>query len=95
MSGNPSYALIAISNLARAASFRQAVVDALELETIVVRDGDEATAEIARLGPPKLLIVDLSLPRVDGFTVVRKIRREFSPFGMSTPLRPILATMTP
>jgi len=54
------------------------VADTLELETVVVRDGDEASAEIARLGLPRLLIVDLSLPRVDGFAVVRKIRRQAS-----------------
>ena len=76
MPGSSPYALIAISNVTRAACFRQAVADALEIETVVVRDGDEAIAEIGRQGPPKLLIVDLSLPRVDGFAVVRKIRRQ-------------------
>jgi len=78
MPGSPQYALIAISNVSRAACFRQAVTDSLELETVVVRDGDEAIAEIIRQGPPKLLIVDLSLPRVDGFALVRKIRRQVS-----------------
>ena len=43
------------------------------LDTVVVRDGDEALQEIARRGAPALLIVDLSLPRVDGFAVIRKI----------------------
>jgi diguanylate cyclase (GGDEF)-like protein len=76
MVGSPAYALIAISNLSRAAFFRQVVDEALELETVVVRDGDEATAEIGRKGAPRLLIVDLSLPRVDGFAVVRKLRRQ-------------------
>jgi len=78
MSASPAYALVAISNTSRAACFRQAVAETLELETVVVRDGDEASAEIARLGLPRLLIVDLSLPRVDGFAVVRKIRRQAS-----------------
>jgi diguanylate cyclase (GGDEF)-like protein len=78
MPGSPQYALIAISNVSRAGFFRQAVTDSLELETVVVRDGDEAIAEIIRQGPPKLLIVDLSLPRVDGFALVRKIRRQVS-----------------
>ena len=70
------YALIAIANVTRAASFRQAAAEAFEIDTVVVRDGDEALAEIGRQGPPRLLIVDLSLPRVDGFAVVRKIRRQ-------------------
>jgi diguanylate cyclase (GGDEF)-like protein len=78
MPGSPQYVLIAISNVARAAYFRQAVADALEVETVVVRDGDEAIAEITRQGPPRLLVVDLSLPRVDGFALVRKMRRQAS-----------------
>src|SRR5215471_6115945 len=76
MPGSSPYALIAISNATRAACFRQAAGDAFEIDTVVVRDGDEATAEIGRQGPPRLLIVDLSLPRVDGFAVVRKVRRQ-------------------
>src|SRR5215831_6849147 len=75
MAASSPYALIAISNVTRSACFRQAAADAFELDTIVVRDGEEALAEIARQGAPKLLIVDLSLPRVDGFAVVRKLRR--------------------
>ena len=78
ISGSSPYALVAISNVTRASCFRQAVADALEIETVVVRDGDEALAEINRQGAPWLLIIDLSLPRVDGFTVVRKIRRQTS-----------------
>ena len=76
MPASPPYALVAVPSASRAASFREAVADALELEAVVVRDGDEVSAEIERLGLPKLLIVDLSLPRVDGFAVVRKIRRQ-------------------
>lgn len=72
---NP-YVLIAISNLGRAAFFRQAVLDTLRLDSTIVRDGDEALQEMARRGPPAVLIVDLSLPRVDGFAVVRRIRRQ-------------------
>ena len=49
--------------------------ESLRLETIVVRDGDDAVQEMTRRGWPALLIVDLSLPRVDGFTVVRRVRR--------------------
>jgi diguanylate cyclase (GGDEF)-like protein len=76
MSSLNSYVLIAISNMNRAASFRHVVVDLLRLEATIVRDGDDALQEISRRGVPALLIVDLSLPRVDGFTVVRKVRRQ-------------------
>jgi len=69
------YVLIAISNVTRAAAFRHVANESLRLETIVVRDGDDAVQTMTRRGWPALLIVDLSLPRVDGFTVVRRVRR--------------------
>lgn len=69
------YVLIAISNVTRAAAFRHVANESLRLETLVVRDGDDAEQEMTRRGWPALLIVDLSLPRVDGFTIVRRVRR--------------------
>ncbi len=76
MSGPTSFVLIAISNPARAASFKQAVADTLRSEAVVVRDGDDALQEMARRGLPSLIIVDPSLPRVDGFAVVRRVRKQ-------------------
>ena len=70
------YILIAISNVSRATRYRQFAAATLRLDTTVVRDGEEALQEMARRGAPSLLIVDLSLPRVDGFAVVRKVRRQ-------------------
>src|SRR5579872_520024 len=70
-----SYVLIAIPNVNRAAVVRAVVAETLGLETAIVRDGDDAVQEMVRRGVPALLIVDLSLPRVDGFTVVRRLRR--------------------
>src|SRR6186713_2860450 len=78
MPASPAYVLIAISNLNRAAAFRQGVSESLGLETVLVRDGDDALHEMGRRGSPTVLIIDLSLPRVDGFAVVRKIRRQTS-----------------
>src|SRR4051812_15023215 len=69
------YVLLAISNVTRAAAFRHVASESLRLESVVVRDGDDAMEEITRRGMPALLIVDLSLPRVDGFTIVRRVRR--------------------
>jgi diguanylate cyclase (GGDEF)-like protein len=74
---NP-YVLIAIPNQNRAAAFRQTVADTLALETVVVRDGEEVLQETSRRGWPALLIVDLSLPRIDGFAVIRRLRRQIS-----------------
>jgi diguanylate cyclase (GGDEF)-like protein len=74
---NP-YVLIAIPNQNRAAAFRQTVADTLPLEIVLVRDGDEVLQETSRRGWPALLIVDLSLPRIDGFAVIRRLRRQIS-----------------
>ena len=75
MSASTPYVLIAISNVTRAAAFKQVASESLRLESVVVRDGDDALQEMTRRGMPALLIVDLSLPRVDGFTIVRRVRR--------------------
>ena len=72
------YVLIAVSNVTRAGAFRQVASESLRLESVLVRDGDDAMQEMGRRGLPALLIVDLSLPRVDGFTVVRRVRRTAS-----------------
>lgn len=76
MTTTSRYVLIAISNSSRGAAFRQVVSESLGLEVVVERDGEDAVQEMARRGMPALLIVDLSLPRVDGFAVVRKVRRQ-------------------
>ncbi len=78
MSPPTPYALIAISNVNRAATFRSVAAETLHLETVIVRDGDDAIQEMTRRGLPALLMVDLSLPRVDGFTIVRRVRRQGS-----------------
>ncbi len=47
---------------------------------VVVRDGDEALDYVFRRGPfvqaprPALMLLDLNLPRVDGFTVLRTVK---------------------
>ena len=76
-----AYVLIAISNMSRAALFRRVVTDSLQLNAAVVRDGEDALQEISKRGAPSLLIVDLSLPRVDGFAVVRRLRRQATEAG--------------
>ena len=69
------YTLIAISNASRAAAWRDVALE-LGHEVVVVRDGDEAQRCITRRGVPLLLMADLSLPRVDGFSLVRHLRRQ-------------------
>lgn len=75
MPSTTPYVLIAVSNVARATAFSHVVAESLRLESVIVRDGDDAVDQMSRRGMPALLVVDLSLPRIDGFTIVRRMRR--------------------
>ena len=68
------YILIAMPNVSRAAAYRSAI-DTAGHETVLARDGQEAQQEIGRRGPPLLLILDLSLPKVDGFELLTQLRQ--------------------
>ena len=69
-----NYILIAMPNVTRATAFR-ATIDVAEYETVLARDGHEAQQEIAKRGQPLLLILDLSLPKVDGFELLTQLRQ--------------------
>jgi diguanylate cyclase (GGDEF)-like protein len=77
-STHANYVLIAMPNLNRAAAHKAALSDT-GLEATLVRDGEEAKRELARQGPPVLLILDLSLPKVDGFELLRELRKQTPP----------------
>ena len=68
------YILIAMPNVTRATVFRAAVAGS-GYDAAVVRDGDEARQELSRRGAPALLILDASLPKVDGFELLRELRQ--------------------
>ena len=68
------YILIAIANTARASAIRNLALDFCP-NVILLRDGQTAIEHLDRAGPPRLLITELSLPRVDGFGVLRHLRR--------------------
>jgi diguanylate cyclase (GGDEF)-like protein len=68
------YILIAMPNVTRATAFRAAVAGS-GYDAVVVRDGDEARQELTRRGAPALLILDASLPKVDGFELLRELRQ--------------------
>ncbi len=69
-----NYILIAMPNVTRATAYR-AAIDAAEYETVLARDGHEAQQELARRGQPLLLVLDLSLPKVDGFELLTQLRQ--------------------
>src|SRR5437867_617280 len=70
----PDYILIAIVNSARASAVRNLALDFCT-SVVLLRDGQSAIEHLDRAGPPRLLITELSLPRVDGFGVLRHLRR--------------------
>ena len=68
------YILIAIVNTARASAIRNLALDFCP-NVVLLRDGQAAIEHLDRAGPPRLLLTELSLPRVDGFGVLRHLRR--------------------
>src|SRR5688572_1894275 len=68
------YILIAIVNTARASAIRNLALDCCPT-VVLLRDGQAAIEHLDRAGPPRLLLTELSLPRVDGFGVLRHLRR--------------------
>jgi diguanylate cyclase (GGDEF)-like protein len=68
------YILIAIANTSRASAVRTLALEYCPT-VMLVRDGHEAIQHLDRAGAPRLLITSLSLPRVDGFGVLKHLRR--------------------
>jgi CheY-like chemotaxis protein len=75
------YILLAEDNPADVQLVREALEDrAVSCRLHVVADGDQAIKFIervdrdSRLGPPKLLLLDLHLPRHDGEAILRHLR---------------------
>jgi len=68
------YILIAIANTGRASAVRNLALDFCP-SVVLVRDGQSAIEHLDRAGPPRLLVTELSLPRTDGFGVLRHLRR--------------------
>jgi diguanylate cyclase (GGDEF)-like protein len=70
-----SYVLIADANGARVKSALE-TVRRFKVAILVARDGLQAIEIVRRFGAPKLLVVDLSLPRKDGIAVIDVARGE-------------------
>lgn len=82
MSARPPWTLLlAEDNLPDALLVREAIqAEELPLQVHVTPDGQQALAFIARAEKdpqapcPQILVLDLNLPRVDGFEVLRRLR---------------------
>ncbi|AEI67768.1 GAF domain-containing protein [Corallococcus macrosporus] len=69
------YALIAEPDPQRAAGLLSLVTEE-GLEGVVTKDGVEATEVVRQRGAPLLLVTDLALPRLDGFTLLTWLREQ-------------------
>jgi GGDEF domain-containing protein/CheY-like chemotaxis protein len=67
------YVLIADESVERAALCLESLRP-FNIGAVIARHGDEAARLLDRLGPPVLLIVDLSLSRKDGFALTEAVR---------------------
>ena len=65
--------VIATLNPHRASTYKSLLLE-FGCRVHVVRDGEEAQHLIGRIGVPQLLIADVSLPKVDGISLVRQLR---------------------
>ena len=78
-----NYALIADPDQERASTYAAVFRDEGQ-PTVIVRDGAFAAATLVERGAPDVLLTELSLPRVDGFELIERLRR--APSGDKTPV---------
>lgn len=70
-----AYVLVAEPDRTLAATISRIVAAATQLPVRVVSDGSEGHAVLAGQGSPELLVTELTLPKRDGFSLVRGLRR--------------------
>jgi GAF domain-containing protein/CheY-like chemotaxis protein len=76
MSSSPEYVLVAEPHPPTAAAILRALAEAHPgAESRVAADGNVGHELLAKHGPPRLLIVELALPKRDGFALIRGLRR--------------------
>ena len=69
-----SYVLIADASVERAILYAD-LLRVMGFAPLIAEEGTFAVATLTELGPPSLLVVDLALPRIDGFGLIRALRR--------------------
>jgi diguanylate cyclase (GGDEF)-like protein len=68
-----SYGLIVEPNSARSSSYEQ-LLKAENLPAVTVGDGEAALHVVEKAGAPRVVITELSLPRLDGFGLINRLR---------------------
>ncbi len=60
------------------ASVRQMIVTALSKKYVVVAasDGLEASEKLGSMDPPDLIVCDVMMPKVDGFSFIKRIKSD-------------------
>ena len=76
------YVLVADTDVERGDACLEAIKP-FGLGVLIAREAEEAVRIVRRFGPPTLLIVDLALPKPDGFAVIDAVQR---PPRASTPV---------
>jgi diguanylate cyclase (GGDEF)-like protein len=68
------YVLVAEPDYRRASLYRD-LIEPAGFDVLITRNGDEAKAMLKRRELPALVVVNLSLPRLDGFALLAELRR--------------------
>ncbi len=75
---DPSYALVADPDEERALVYA-GLLREHGLSPLVVEDGEAAVGALAQRGAPAAAIIELALPRLDGFAVIGRLRKQATP----------------
>ena len=67
--------ILLIDNDPRILELTKARLEANQYEVTLASDGEEGFAK-AQSEKPNLIIVDIKMPKVDGYTFIRKLKRE-------------------
>ena len=76
--GRASYVLVAESDVIRSASFLE-VLEPFRIGALVARDGVEAMRVLEQFGAPSVLVISVSLPRRDAFSIMSALRAVAGP----------------
>jgi twitching motility two-component system response regulator PilH len=73
--------ILIVDDLPTEVQLMQAAVSRLGHSTVVATDGEQAL-EMAKREKPDLVLLDVVLPRMDGFQVCRKIKKDATTAGI-------------